>query len=163
MPSTGEISREQTGISLGLVGLGDFGFQLAELFRKQPLVERIGLCDVERGRIACRREEYLCHADWPAGLVPYRRLCTVPAGMKGNQQDRIDRRGPYVLVPQRSHTDCEGRPEYTWLTCCRRTSPGWVLESGPFLRWKGLLGMGRQRGLPEQIVGRPPPHHCAPT
>ncbi len=56
MPSTGEIRRKRTGVSLGLVGLGDFGSQFAELFRKHPLVDRIGLCDLEPDRIACQRE-----------------------------------------------------------------------------------------------------------
>ena len=32
-------------ISIGLVGLGDFGTQFAELFTHHPLVSRIGLCD----------------------------------------------------------------------------------------------------------------------
>ncbi len=40
------------GISLGLVGLGAFGAEFAELFRSHPLVDRIGLCDREPDRIA---------------------------------------------------------------------------------------------------------------
>ncbi len=39
------------GISLGLVGLGDFGSQFAPLFMSHPLVDRIGLCDREPERI----------------------------------------------------------------------------------------------------------------
>ncbi len=40
------------GISLGLVGLGDFGSAFAELFMSHPLVDRIALCDREPERIA---------------------------------------------------------------------------------------------------------------
>ncbi|MCL5283261.1 MAG: Gfo/Idh/MocA family oxidoreductase [Armatimonadetes bacterium] len=40
------------GISLGLVGLGDFGSAFAELFKSHPLVDRIALCDREPERIA---------------------------------------------------------------------------------------------------------------
>jgi predicted dehydrogenase len=40
------------GISLGLVGLGAFGSAFADLFKSHPLVDRIGLCDVEPDRIA---------------------------------------------------------------------------------------------------------------
>src|SRR5512136_1983723 len=40
------------GISLGLVGLGAFGSEFAELFRAHPLVDRIGLCDREPERMA---------------------------------------------------------------------------------------------------------------
>ena len=39
------------GISLGLVGLGDFGSQFAPLFMSHPLVDRIGLCDREPERV----------------------------------------------------------------------------------------------------------------
>ncbi len=40
------------GISIGLVGLGQFGSAFADLFKSHPLVDRIGLCDVEPDRIA---------------------------------------------------------------------------------------------------------------
>jgi predicted dehydrogenase len=48
------------GISVGLVGLGDFGSAFAELFNAHPLVDRIGLCDLEPERIArfARRESF---------------------------------------------------------------------------------------------------------
>jgi predicted dehydrogenase len=39
------------GISLGLVGLGSFGRAFADLFMSHPLVDRIGLCDLEPERI----------------------------------------------------------------------------------------------------------------
>ena len=40
------------GISLGLVGLGQFGSAFAPLFKAHPLVDRIALCDREPERIA---------------------------------------------------------------------------------------------------------------
>lgn len=39
------------GISLGMVGLGAFGSNFAELFKSHPLVDRIALCDREPERI----------------------------------------------------------------------------------------------------------------
>lgn len=39
------------GISLGLVGLGDFGSCFADLFKSHPLVDRIALCDMEESRV----------------------------------------------------------------------------------------------------------------
>ena len=39
------------GISLGLVGLGQFGKAFADLFRSHPLVDRVALCDRERDRM----------------------------------------------------------------------------------------------------------------
>ncbi len=40
------------GISIGLVGLGSFGTAFAPLFKSHPLVDRIGLCDMEPERVA---------------------------------------------------------------------------------------------------------------
>jgi predicted dehydrogenase len=40
------------GISIGLVGLGSFGRSFADLFKSHPLVDRVGLCDVEADRVA---------------------------------------------------------------------------------------------------------------
>lgn len=39
------------GVSIGLVGLGDFGSAFAELFKRHPLVDRVALCDLEPERI----------------------------------------------------------------------------------------------------------------
>lgn len=40
------------GISIGLVGLGDFGSAFADLFKSHPSVSRVALCDREPERIA---------------------------------------------------------------------------------------------------------------
>ena len=40
------------GISLGIVGLGAFGSEFADLFASHPLVDRIALCDREPDRVA---------------------------------------------------------------------------------------------------------------
>ena len=40
------------GISIGLVGLGQFGSAFAGLFKSHPLVDRIGLCDREPSLLA---------------------------------------------------------------------------------------------------------------
>lgn len=39
------------GISIGLVGLGQFGKAFAPLFKAHPLVDRVGLCDREAERV----------------------------------------------------------------------------------------------------------------
>ena len=40
------------GISVGLVGLGDFGSAFADMFKSHPLVDRVALCDMEKDRVA---------------------------------------------------------------------------------------------------------------
>ena len=48
------------GISIGLVGLGAFGSEFAELFKAHPLVDRVALCDREPDRVAAfaKRESW---------------------------------------------------------------------------------------------------------
>jgi len=48
------------GISIGLVGLGAFGSGFADLFKKHPLVDRVGLCDTEPDRVKAFAER----EDW---------------------------------------------------------------------------------------------------
>ncbi|KPK62068.1 MAG: hypothetical protein AMK73_06855 [Planctomycetes bacterium SM23_32] len=48
------------GISLGLVGLGDFGSAFADLFKDHPLVDRVALCDLEPDRI----RRFASREDW---------------------------------------------------------------------------------------------------
>ncbi|MFN2200767.1 MAG: Gfo/Idh/MocA family oxidoreductase [Caldilineaceae bacterium] len=47
-----QASTPSQGISLGLVGLGAFGSEFADLFMSHPLVKRIALCDREPDRMA---------------------------------------------------------------------------------------------------------------
>jgi len=48
------------GLSIGLVGLGRFGSGFADLFKRHPLVSRVGLCDreAERVRAFAQREDW---------------------------------------------------------------------------------------------------------
>ncbi len=73
-------------ISLGLVGLGEFGSAFADLFKCHPLVGRVALCDLEPDRIRrfAEREDWrdkfrpedayssldeICHADLDALVI----------------------------------------------------------------------------------------------
>ena len=48
------------GVSVGLVGLGMFGSGFADLFKRHPLVDRVGLCDTESERV----QAFAARADW---------------------------------------------------------------------------------------------------
>ena len=54
------------GISIGLVGLGSFGSAFADLFKRHPLVDRVGLCDREPERI----RKFAERADWKDKFHP---------------------------------------------------------------------------------------------
>jgi predicted dehydrogenase len=52
------------GVSIGMVGLGQFGVAFADMFMSHPLVDRIALCDRERERMTPFAEK----ASWQAKL-----------------------------------------------------------------------------------------------
>jgi len=54
------------GISLGLVGLGAFGSAFADLFKKHPAVDRVGLCDREPERV----RKFAEREDWKDKFAP---------------------------------------------------------------------------------------------
>jgi predicted dehydrogenase len=54
------------GISIGLVGLGQFGSAFADLFMSHPLVDRIALCDREPDRI----EKFAKKESWKNKFAP---------------------------------------------------------------------------------------------
>ena len=54
------------GISLGLVGLGQFGCAFADLYKSHPLVDRIALCDAEPERV----RQYAEREDWQDKFNP---------------------------------------------------------------------------------------------
>ncbi|MFB3893059.1 MAG: Gfo/Idh/MocA family protein [Phycisphaerae bacterium] len=54
------------GVSIGLVGLGAFGSGFADMFKRHPLVSRVGLCDRERDRVA----KFASREDWKDKFSP---------------------------------------------------------------------------------------------
>jgi len=54
------------GISIGLVGLGNFGRAFADLFKRHPLVSRIALCDREPDRV----KRFADREDWKDKFHP---------------------------------------------------------------------------------------------
>ena len=85
------------GISLGLVGLGGFGSAFADLFKRHPSVDRIGLCDREPDRVEAFAKldsfkdkfdpadsyaslDEICNAQFDAILLPVVRALSLALG-----------------------------------------------------------------------------------
>ena len=41
----------QTSISIGIVGMGQFGVHFVDLFKKHPCVSRVALCDIDSAKL----------------------------------------------------------------------------------------------------------------
>jgi predicted dehydrogenase len=65
-PGARSLKGETVSVSIGLVGLGQFGSAFADMFMSHPLVSRIALCDRERERI----DKFASKESWKAKFSP---------------------------------------------------------------------------------------------
>lgn len=84
------------GISLGIVGMGQFGVGFAELFMGHPLVDRIALCDMDRRRIA----PYAQKESWRAKLRPSDLYDSLEAICRSDIQALAIITQPWLHAPQ---------------------------------------------------------------
>ena len=141
------------GISLGLVGLGSFGSEFAELFKRHPLVDRIALCDLEPERIAqfarleswrdkfCAKDAYssfrdICKADLDALVIitqPWLHAAQAVQAMKAGKH--VYSAVPIVWLP-------DGDEILGWcdklVETCRRTGMKYMLGETTYYRLEAM-------------------------
>jgi predicted dehydrogenase len=137
------------GISLGLVGLGSFGGEFADLFRGHPLVDRIALCDRERDRVAAfaERESFqdklgasdvyhsldeICRSDLDAlAIITQPWLHAQQAIQAMESGKHVYSAVPVVMVP-------DGNEILEWcdriIDTCRRTGMSYMLGETTYYR-----------------------------
>jgi len=84
------------GISIGLVGLGSFGGAFADLFKRHPLVSRVGLCDREADRVKVFAER----EDWADKFDPADAYETHEAICKADFDALVVITQPWLHAPQ---------------------------------------------------------------
>ena len=84
------------GISLGLVGLGAFGTVFADLFKRHPLVSRVGLCDREPERIA----KFAQREDWKDKFNPRDAYESIEAMVQADFDALVIITQPWLHAPQ---------------------------------------------------------------
>jgi predicted dehydrogenase len=84
------------GISLGLVGLGAFGSAFADLFMSHPLVDRVGLCDLEPERIAA----FARKPTWQAKFNPRDAYTSLDEICKSDLDALVIITQPWLHAPQ---------------------------------------------------------------
>lgn len=84
------------GISLGLVGLGGFGSEFAELFKSHPLVSRIALCDREPERI----KQFAERPSWKDKFHPRDTYDSLEAICKSDVDALVIITQPWLHAPQ---------------------------------------------------------------
>ena len=84
------------GISIGLVGLGQFGRVFADLYKSHPLVDRVGLCDVEPDRV----REFAGREDWQDKFDPRDAYDSLDAICKSDLDALVIITQPWLHAPQ---------------------------------------------------------------
>jgi len=84
------------GISVGLVGLGGFGAAFADLFKRHPLVDRVGLCDREPERV----RKFAEREDWRDKFHPRDAYLSLDAICKSNLDALVIITQPWLHAPQ---------------------------------------------------------------
>jgi predicted dehydrogenase len=84
------------GISVGLVGLGAFGRAFADLFKRHPLVDRVGLCDREPERVA----RYAGREDWKDKFNPRDAYYTLDDICRSDLDALVIITQPWLHAPQ---------------------------------------------------------------
>lgn len=84
------------GISIGLVGLGKFGRNFADLFKKHPLVDRVALCDRESDRVA----RFASRDDWRDKFNPRDSYSSLDDICKSDLDALVIITQPWLHAPQ---------------------------------------------------------------
>jgi predicted dehydrogenase len=84
------------GVSIGLVGLGSFGSNFADLFMAHPLVDRIALCDREPDRIA----KFADKPSWQAKFDPNDAYESLDAICESDIEALVIITQPWLHAPQ---------------------------------------------------------------
>jgi predicted dehydrogenase len=129
------------------VGLGSFGRAFADLFKSHPLVDRVGLCDVERERVARfaddpffadkfrPRDAYgsldeICRADFDALVIITQPWLHAPQCVQALEAGKhVYSAVPVIQLP-------DGDEILGWcdklVETCRRTGRGYMLGETTF-------------------------------
>jgi predicted dehydrogenase len=147
-------------ISIGLVGLGDFGSVFAELFKLHPLVSRIALCDREPDRVArfAKRPDWkdkfnsrdaydsleaICRSDLDALVIITQPWLHAPQAITAMESGKH----VYSAVPIISLPD--GDEILDWcdklVSACRRTGRHYMLGETTFYRPEAMYCRRRAR------------------
>ncbi len=148
------------GISIGLVGLGSFGSAFADLFMSHPLVDRIGLCDLEPERIEAfarkpswarkfrRKDAYgsldeICRSDLDALVIITQHWLHAPQCIQAMEAGKhVYSAVPVISIPDGDETLelCDRLVE-----TCRRTGMHYMLGETTYYRPQTMYCRRRAR------------------
>jgi predicted dehydrogenase len=132
-------------ISIGIVGLGQFGTHFVELFQKHPLVKRVGLCDIAPDKLAraARRfgvgETYasldeICRSDLDALVIITQPWLHAPQAIQAMEAGKH----VYTAVPIITPPSGNGDEILEWcdqlIACCRRTGQFYMMGETTYFR-----------------------------
>lgn len=137
-------------ISIGIVGLGQFGTHFVELFQRHPGVRRVALCDLDPAKLtrAARRfhiaETYasldeICSSDLDALAIITQPWLHAPQAIQAMQSGKH----VYTAVPIIMPRSGSGDEILEWcdrlIDCCRRTGQYYMMGETTYYRPETML------------------------
>jgi len=131
------------GVSVGIVGVGQFGPHFIRMFRDHPLVDRVALCDLHADRLAAAAKEFeiaetypsldaLCASDVEAVALFTQPWLHAPQAVQALEAGKH----VYSAVPVVSMTDGEESLEWCdrLIETCRRTGLHYMMGETSWYR-----------------------------
>lgn len=132
-------------ISIGIVGLGQFGVHFVALFQKHPLVKRVALCDIAPDKLRRAAHQFgisetyasldeICRSDLDALAIITQPWLHAPQAIRAMEAGKH----VYSAVPVMMPLSGDGDEILEWcdrlIACCRRTGRHYMLGETTYYR-----------------------------
>lgn len=132
-------------LSIGIVGLGQFGAHFVELFQKHPRVGRVALCDLNAGKLAHAARHFgvsetydslnaICASDLDALAIITQPWLHAPQAIQAMHSGKH----VYTAVPVISPKSGSGDEILAWcdrlIDCCKRTGQHYMMGETTYFR-----------------------------
>jgi predicted dehydrogenase len=137
-------------ISIGIVGLGQFGVHFVELFQKHPLVQRVALCDVDAGKLTqaakrfgvgetCASLDDICRSDLDAIAIITQPWLHAPQAIQAMNAGKH----VYSAVPVIMPNSGDGDETLDWcdqlISTCKRTGQHYMMGETTYYRPETMM------------------------
>jgi predicted dehydrogenase len=143
-------------ISIGIVGLGQFGRGFVPIFKAHPLVNRIAICDIDEKKLRSTAQEFkinetyasldkICESDLDALVIITQPWLHAPQAIQAMESGKH----VYSAVPIISPTSGKSSEVYEWcdklIATCKKTGMHYMMGETSYFRPEVQYAMKKNR------------------
>jgi predicted dehydrogenase len=143
-------------ISIGMVGLGQFGKGFVPIFKNHPLVNRIALCDIDGSKLRSTAKEYqisetyesldaICKSDLDALVIITQHWMHAPQAIQAMESGKHVYSAVPIIAPQSGNS----KEIYDWcdklIDTCKRTKRKYMMGETSYYRAEVQYAMKMNR------------------